>query len=124
MLLHGETICTIIASAHWLRTTPSVRALLKFLPLAAPAEDNRAAGTGMGLGGILERRATIHASLLTDTDGAGAIGLLRATSRRLGGLGPRLLPHDARQATPMQRQDTKQVPVSALRPSRSRWPKK
>ena len=54
----------------------------------------------MGLGGILDEGCTFDTPLLTDTDGAGAdaIGLLRATGRRLAGLGPRLLPHaDARQ---------------------------
>ena len=104
MLLHGATIRTFTAPAHWLNAALSIWAFQKQLPLAAPAVQLRAAGTGMGLGGILERRATVQASLPANADGTGtgtgasAAGLTRATSRRLGGLGPRLLPHDARQA--------------------------
>ena len=83
------------ASAEGMNTALSIRALFKFLPLAAPAEDNQTAWTDMDLGGILEQSGAVHASLLTDTtDDASAAGLTRATSRRLGGLGPRLLPHD------------------------------
>ena len=85
-------------------TNRPVRTGLKLPPFTAPAVDNRTPGTSMGLGGILDEAPATHASgLLVGRVQASAISLLRATSRRLDSLGPRLLPHDARQAMSMQR---------------------